>query len=85
MVVLERAVLTCRAWGWSGDIPSEHLADLMDAVHNIPLLTPNWAEWCPNFVREPLMTYQRKWADRGGLMLCDVFDEIVSGAKGGSH
>ena len=36
MAVLYRATLTARRWGWSSHVSPEHLADLMDAIHNIP-------------------------------------------------
>jgi hypothetical protein len=80
MEVLYRASINCRAWGWSGAVSAEHLADLMDAVHNIPHLVQEWERCDVQFLRESfLLAYQRKWGERSGLALCDIFDHIVAG------
>jgi hypothetical protein len=42
MAVMFQASLGCRSWGWSGEVSAEHLADLMDAIHNIPALVRQW-------------------------------------------
>ena len=42
MQVLQYALLQTRAWGWAGNVSSQQLADLMDAVHNIPMLVQHW-------------------------------------------
>ncbi|OWK38066.1 hypothetical protein [Fimbriiglobus ruber] len=77
--VLHRASTTCRVWGWSGEVSAEHLADLMDAIHNIPYLVQNWERCDVPFLRESfLLAYQRKWAGRGGIALCDIFDQVVA-------
>jgi hypothetical protein len=82
MTVLYRASITCRAWGWSGEVSGEHLADLMDAIHNIPELVQNWERCDVEFLRRSfLLPYQQKWSGRGGLALCDIFDQVVAGVK----
>ena len=40
--VIYMASLDARVAGWSGDVNAERLADLMDAIHNIPSLILNW-------------------------------------------
>lgn len=80
MAVLYRASIACRMWGWSGEVSAEHLADLMDAIHNIPDMVREWERCDVEFLRQFLLTYQQKWAGRGGLALCDIFDSIVAGA-----
>jgi len=40
--IIRMAVLEARVWGWQKDVPAEQLADLMDAVHNIPTIIQNW-------------------------------------------
>lgn len=80
MEVLYRASITCRVWGWSGEVSAEHLADLMDAIHNIPHLVRDWERCDVAFLRTAfLLAYQQKWAERGGLALCDIFDDVVAG------
>ncbi len=84
VAVLYRASITCRMWGWSGEVQAEHLADLMDAIHNIPNLVKDWRRCDVELLRSSfLQVYQLKWAGRGGLALADIFDEVVSeGVKG---
>jgi hypothetical protein len=82
MEVLYRASITCRVWGWSGEVSAEHLADLMDAIHNIPHLVRDWERCEVEFLRQSfLLAYQQKWVGRGGLALCNIFDEVVAGAN----
>lgn len=79
MTVLRRSMLNCRAWGWSGEVSAEHIADLMDAVHNIPELVVRWERCDVEFLRTAyLLPYQQKWAERGGLPLCRIFDSVVA-------
>ncbi len=80
LTVLYRASIACRVWGWSGQVSAEHLTDLMDAIHNIPDLVREWERCDVEFLRRSfLLAYQEKWAGRGGLALCDIFDVIVAG------
>jgi hypothetical protein len=81
MAVLYRASIACRMWGWSGEVSAEHLADLMDAIHNIPDLVRDWERCDVEFLRRSfLLVYQQKWAGRGGLALCDIFDGVIAEA-----
>lgn len=78
MAVMQRATLTSRAWGWSGTVSAEHLADLMDAIHNIPQLVQHWELCDVEFLRTSfLQSYDRKWSGRGGLGLCELVDHLV--------
>jgi hypothetical protein len=82
LAVLYRASITCRMWGWSDAVSAEHLADLMDAIHTIPNLVREWERCDVEHLRQSyLMAYQQKWAGRGGLSLCDIFDGIVAAAE----
>jgi hypothetical protein len=82
--VLYRSLLACRMWGWSGDVSPEHLADLMDALHNIPELLRTWEQCDLELLRGMLGDYEHKWRDRGGLALLQVFDGIVAGPNPGA-
>jgi len=76
--VMKRAILSCRMWGWSDDVDAAHLADLMDAIHNIPYLVQNW-EFCDiEFLRSFFEEYEKKWLDKGGLTLCQIFDDHMA-------
>jgi hypothetical protein len=84
LTVLERATLTARMLGFEGSShglsaeKSEQLADLMDAVHNIPHLLTLW-EVCdePRLV-SILKDYDEKW----GSSLADVYTRVRSGGAG---
>jgi hypothetical protein len=79
MAVLCRSALASRMWGWSGEVSPEHLADLMDAIHNIPELVRHWELCDLQLLRGTLGDYDRKWAGRGGIALLQVFDGTVAG------
>jgi hypothetical protein len=80
MEILYRASTACRVWGWSDGVSAEHLADLMDAIHNIPHLVQRWEGCDIDFLREAyLKPYEQKWSQRGGLALCKIFDDLVAG------
>ncbi len=79
LTVLYRATVACRMWGWSGRVSPEHLADLMDAIHNIPELVQHWERCDVEFLRTAfLRVYEQKWLGRGGLALCQIFDDIIA-------
>jgi hypothetical protein len=66
--------------GYSGTVDAVHLADLMDAVHNIPDLVRSWERCDIEHMRTAfLKAYDDKWIARGGVALCDVFDQAVAG------
>jgi hypothetical protein len=81
MAVLYRSAIFCRVWGWSGEVSAEHLADLMDAIHNIPELVRHWERCDVELLRGMLGDYECKWAGRGGLALLQIFDGIVAGEE----
>src|SRR5262245_5837122 len=84
LAVLDRAIITCRAGNWSADVPHEHTADLMDAVHTIPWLIRNRERCDVAFLRTAfLQAYEQKWLAQGGLALCKMFDDTV--AEQGPH
>ena len=83
LAVLDRAIIACRARCWSTEWSAEHIADLMDAIHNIPWLLHNWEHCDVEFLRTSfLQAYEQKWLDRGGLALCQIFDQALCGRHG---
>ena len=78
MSVVRLAVLHARRMGWSGEVQPEHLADLMDAIHNIPDLVQNWETCDVESMRENFFrAYDRKWAAATGFSMCDTFDKAL--------
>ena len=81
LYVLYRAALDARLLGWKGEQEggltrqeSNQLADLMDAVHNIPGLAANWQPCDDKLLPDMLGDYD---ARHGGALLFE-YDRIVS-------
>jgi hypothetical protein len=78
--VLYRAAVDARSLGWKGEQEgltrdeSRRLADLMDAVHNIPKLAADWEKCDERLLRGMLGDYD---ARHGGALL-EEYDRIVS-------
>lgn len=78
--VLYRAAIDARALGWKGEQEgltrdeSKQLADLMDAVHNIPGLAADWERCDERLLRRMLGDYD---ARHGGELLAE-YDRIVA-------
>ena len=88
--VLQTAILVARRMAWEGqyhgEIPVEEidrLADLMDAVHNIPDLLTRWEECDEPRLREFLEMWDEKWLGRvpGVWSLMGVYREAMAGPK----
>ena len=76
LAVLQRACVAARLLGWAGEkdglAPEQasELADLMDAVHNIPDLIQHWDRCDENLLRGMLSDFdQRHGTDRGCSLL----------------
>ena len=77
--IMRDAILQSRVWGWSGDVPAEQLADLMDAIHNFPTFIQHREAFGIDLVRDSLRSYDKKWprsAD-GSNGLLNIFDQMV--------
>ena len=78
--VLYRAAIDARVLGWKGEREgltreeSKRLADLMDAVHNIPELAANWERCNEELLRDMLGDHD---ARHGGGLLAE-YDRIVA-------
>jgi hypothetical protein len=78
--VLHRAAIDARLLGWKGEQEgltreeSKRLGDLMDAVHNIPVLAADWERCNEQLLRDMLGDYD---ARHGGGLLAE-YDGIVA-------
>ena len=82
LAVLYHAAIQGRLLGWERDglsrERSAQLADLMDAVHNIPDLLQQWEECDEALLRSMLGDYDQKWGSSARLL--EVYDRIVAEA-----
>ena len=76
--VMRYAILQARQWGWQGDVPAERLADLMDAIHNIPALLVNWESCNEETLKKFLADYDRKWCDSDDIRLLPIYERAVA-------
>lgn len=76
--VIYQAAVYARGEANSGKIDARHIADLMDAIHNIPEHVENWERCNVELLRNAFLgSYQEKWASRGGPALLDIFDQVL--------
>jgi hypothetical protein len=84
LAVLYHAAIQGRLLGWEGERTGlsrercTQLADLMDAVHNIPGLVQRWEECDEALLRSMLSDYDEKWNPSARLL--EVYDRLVGGA-----
>ena len=80
LTVLSRACIDARLLGWSGekDGPSaadaSELADLMDAIHNLPHLIQNWEHCDEQLLRAMLTDFDRRHRNGKGIPLLEVYE-----------
>jgi hypothetical protein len=70
--------MKARMWGWQGTVPAEQLADLMDAIHNIPMLVQHLENCDLEWLKQSLEQYERKWAKSGGPCLRTIYENALS-------
>ena len=79
MAVIHRTILHARVVGLSGDVDSSHLADMMDAIHNIPNCINEWDRWDVDSLRNDLIhIYDNKWSKISNFSMREVFDRALS-------
>ena len=82
LAVLYYAAIDARVLGWKGEQeglsrePSKQLADLMDAVHNIPVLAADWERCDEQLVRAMLRDYDERHAGH----LAETYDQAAGGS-----
>jgi hypothetical protein len=83
MAVIHGTVVRARAMSWSRNIDPAHLADLMDAIHNIPEMVQTWERCDVEFMRSAyFMAYDEKWSSHSGFSMCGTFDQALLQARG---
>jgi hypothetical protein len=86
LAVLRCACLEGRMLGYEGQhagLPArraELLADLMDAVHNVPELLLQWSEVDESILRGMLSGFDRKWSGES-VSLGAVFDDALTSSE----
>jgi len=81
--VLRRATIDARLIAYEGhDVglnakQSDCLADLMDAVHNIPDLVRRWEDCDERLLRSSLEAFDEKWRDETTVSLLETYVRIV--------
>lgn len=84
--VLYRAAIEARLLGYEGAEAglsanrSSQLADLMDAIHNIPHLLARWQPSGEALLVGMLRDYDRKWSPIANL--ADVYEEVLGEGAG---
>jgi hypothetical protein len=76
LVTIREAVLGARFYMWRQSAPPEQIADLMDAIHNIPSLMKDWENCDIERLRDSLEAYDAKWAT-GQSWLLAAFDRVI--------
>ncbi len=80
LAVLQHACVAARLLGWKGSeaglTPREAamLANLMDAVHNLPYLMQHWTSCNESLLRDTLRDFDRKHGDESGIALLAEYD-----------
>jgi hypothetical protein len=86
LAVLSRACVHARLLGYEGErtgLPidrSRLLADLMDAVHEIPDLITRWPACNQELLRGMLADFDAKWSS-SGVALLPAYDQIAMGQE----
>jgi hypothetical protein len=75
--LIRMAILDARVWGWQGDVPAEQVADLMDAVHNIPSIIENWSNDSPMEILREIESYDKKWSSTGSHILKSRYEQFA--------
>ena len=64
--------------GLSSEVNANHLADMMDAIHNIPNCMIDWERCDVETLRDDLLKiYDNKWSMISKFSMCEVFDTAL--------
>ena len=85
--LIYKAILDARIAAWSAikeptveakDTALERIADLMDAIHNIPTFMNRWENWDDKMFRTILQCHDEKWDLEPGAGLEGVYDSVLN-------
>jgi hypothetical protein len=80
LAAVQHACVAARLLGWKGSeaglTPREAamLADLMDAIHNLPYLIQNWASCNESLLRGMLEDFDSRYDDESNIGLLAEYD-----------
>lgn len=86
LAVLRSACLHARLLGYEGQATgltpdrAELLAELMDAVHNLPELVARWPSCNERLLRDMLSAFDAKWSDAGIGLLATYDQQATEGS-----
>ena len=75
--VIYMASTAARIDGWQNNVNPERLADLMDAIHNIPFLILNWESCDQEMLKSCLLDYETKWRTEGPCLRTIYEQELL--------
>ncbi len=75
---VSRVILTARVMAWQ-NAPHDRIADLMDAVHNLPSSLSRWHDFDQERFRRCLTVYDKKWPQ--DVSQVDCLDECLRRAS----
>lgn len=84
LVVLHQALLWGRLLSNHSPANADHINDLMDAVHNLPLLLRTWEECDEGWLQADLKRYTDRWVSKGGVDLVVAFRNTLEDPSGGT-
>ncbi len=76
MAVLTSAITKLRHMALS-QAPYDEMADLADAIHNIPELLNHWEDCDSVFLWSQLEAYDEKWTQSTNFSLTKIFQNVV--------
>jgi hypothetical protein len=85
--VLYQASIHARMIGWAGEQggltaeQSAEVADLMDAVHNIPHLLQNWETCDESMLRAFLEGFDTKWKSETSARLLGTYEAVLEAKR----
>lgn len=68
LTVIREAILHARVLAWQKR-SHEEIADLLDAIHNVPEMLIKWESCDEKYLKEKMESYDKKWTKGDGFSL----------------
>lgn len=68
LIVLRQSILHARVLAWEKK-SHEEIADLLDAIHNVPEMLTQWESCDEKFLTQQIESYDKKWAKKEGFSI----------------